>query len=151
MRLFPILAALFLVVPIVEIYLLIQVGQVIGALPTIALVVLTAVAGAWLLRQQGLATLARFQANLERKQLPAFELIEAMVLLMGGVLLLTPGFMTDIVGILCLLPPTRHVLVRVLLARVKLQVVSGRRPRARGAADGKGQVIEGEVTRRDDA
>lgn len=143
MKPFPVVAALFIAVPLLEVYLLIKVGGVIGVFPTIALIVLTAIVGAMLLRAQGLATLARFQTNLQQGELPTFTLVEGMLLLVGGALLLTPGFFTDAIGFLCLIPPTRRLLVRALLSQVTVfsqSNTAGRRdaPSAR--------VIEGEYT-----
>ncbi len=115
MNLFRLLLILFLTVPLLEIYLLIQVGSVIGALPTVFLVVFTAVVGAFLLRMQGFATMRRVQATLARGELPAIEMLEGLVLLISGALLLTPGFFTDIVGFLCLIPPLRRRLILWLL------------------------------------
>ncbi|HHC74586.1 MAG TPA: FxsA family protein [Thiothrix sp.] len=118
MRLFPLFAFLFLLVPIIEIYFLIQVGSVIGAFPTILLVVGTAVLGGFLLRQQGLSTFRRYQQNLAKGQLPAQEMLEGVLLLIGGVLLMTPGFFTDTLGFLCLLPITRPWIATWLVRRV---------------------------------
>lgn len=146
MRPFPLLAVLFFIMPLIEVYLFVQIGGVIGGWPTVGLVVLTAVLGVTLLRWQGLATLTRLQANLERRQLPAFELVEAVLLLVGGALLLTPGFFTDTLGFLCLLPPSRQVLVRALLARVRVRM----RPAGPERQADDGRVIEGEFTRRRD-
>ena len=92
MRSYTIFAVLFLIIPIIEIYFLIKVGEVIGALPTIILVVLTAVIGAGLLRQQGLSTLARLQQNISQGKIPAQEMVEGVLLAVGGALLMTPGF-----------------------------------------------------------
>lgn len=108
---FRLLLVLFFTVPLIEIYLLIQVGSVIGAVPTVVLVVFTAVLGAGLLRLQGFATLARVQAMLARGQVPAIEVMEGAVLLVAGVLLLTPGFFTDAIGFLCLIPWLRRKLI----------------------------------------
>ena len=91
-RVFPVMATIFLIVPIIEIYLLIQVGGLIGVIPTIGLVVLTAVIGAALLRVQGLQTYLRFNQALNAGRLPATEILEGVALLIGGALLLTPGF-----------------------------------------------------------
>lgn len=113
----PILFLFFLTMPILEMYLLIQVGGWIGALPTIGLVALTAVVGMTLLRQQGFATLLRGQQRLAEGQLPAQELMEGFALAVGGALLLTPGFVTDAVGFCLLLPPTRRLLVGALVRR----------------------------------
>ena len=107
MHTFPIFFVLFLLIPIIEIFFLIKVGEIIGAFPTIILVVLTAVIGAGLLRQQGLSTLARFQQNLSTGKLPAQEMVEGIMLAVGGALLMTPGFVTDAMGFLCLLPFSR--------------------------------------------
>jgi UPF0716 protein FxsA len=115
---FPVIAVIFLVVPIVEIYLLIQVGQVIGALWTVFLVVLTAVVGVWLLKIQGMSTLMRAQEKMQTGQMPAQEMLEGMGLLLAGAFLLTPGFFTDTVGFLLLLPPIRAWLVSKLVAHM---------------------------------
>lgn len=108
------LFALLLVVPLVEIYVLIQVGRAIGAGSTIVLVILTALAGSWLLRVQGLRTVARVQEALARNELPAQELLEGLVLVLTSVLLLTPGFVTDLVGFVVLIPAVRQALARRL-------------------------------------
>ncbi len=117
MRTFPLFAVLFFAVPIVEIYLLIQVGEVIGAFPTILLVISTAVLGGFLLRQQGLSTLARYQQSVAQGQLPATQLLEGVFLLVGGVLLMTPGFFTDALGLLCLLPWSRRFMIARMIKR----------------------------------
>ena len=117
MRVSQIFLILFIVVPVVEIYLLIQVGSMIGAIPTILLILATAIIGAALLRQQGMETLARFQRNLSSGTLPAQELLEGILLAVGGALLMTPGFVTDAMGFFCLIPFTRKALVRYLIKR----------------------------------
>ena len=94
--------------------ILIQVGGIIGALPTVGLVVLTAVVGVWLLRLEGFATLTRVQDKLNRGEIPETELLEGIMLIFGGALLLTPGFFTDFIGFVCLLPGLR----RPLAARI---------------------------------
>ncbi|SDX64399.1 FxsA family protein [Marinobacter mobilis] len=113
---------LFIILPIVEMAILIKVGTLIGALNTIALVLLTAVIGAALLKQQGLATLLRANQRLNSGELPAREVAEGLILAVGGALLLTPGFVTDAIGFLCLLPGSRHWLAAKALKRM---VVSG--------------------------
>ena len=145
MRPFPVLAALFIAVPLLEVYLLIKVGGVIGVFPTIALIVLTAIVGAILLRAQGLATLGRFQTSLQQGELPTFTLVEGMLLLVGGALLLTPGFFTDAIGFLCLLPPTRRLLVGALLSRV---TVFSQSNTPGGQDTPSARVIEGEFSER---
>lgn len=121
MRTLPLLALLFFALPLIEIYLLIQVGQVIGALPTILLVIATSVLGAYLLKQQGLAALTRFQNNLRQGQLPADELKEGIFIVLGGILLMTPGFFTDFLGLFCLLPPSRKLLMKLFAKRFQAQ------------------------------
>lgn len=147
----PIFLLLFLVVPLVEIYLLIEVGQVIGALPTIGLCVLTAAIGGALLRQQGLDTLARARRNLDEGHVPALELFEAVALAVGGALLLTPGFATDVIGFACLLPPTRRLLVQFALRRVNVVYGPAGPPGGDGERrDATGRrTIEGEYRRRE--
>ena len=135
---------LFLVVPFVEIYLLVEIGARIGAPWTILLVVLTAIIGAWLVRVQGLATWRRFQASLSRNELPATALVEGLCLLVAGALLLTPGFFTDAVGFACLIPPLRHTLSKHLLRRRAWKVAQGHaRPLNSGdPLDGKYKRID---------
>lgn len=148
----PLLLLVFFSVPVIEIYLLIQVGGWIGALPTVFLVVFTAVLGVLLLRQQGFATLQRVQAALANGQIPAMELLEGMLLTLGGVLLLIPGFLTDALGFLCLIPPARRWLVRAILDRHFLD--HPRPPRGGpggGPPSGQGPVtLEGEYRREDE-
>lgn len=108
----------FLIVPIVEIMLLLQVGSLIGVLPTIALVVLTAFIGVNLLRQQGAATLMKVQQKTQRGEPPAVEMIEGLVLAVGGALLLTPGFATDAIGFMCLFPVTRRAFAVGMMQKI---------------------------------
>lgn len=143
---FFVLLLLFFAVPLVEIYVLLEVGSVIGALPTIALVVLTALVGAGLIRAQGLATLRRVQQELEQGELPAIGIIEAALLLVAGALLLTPGFVTDTLGFLILIPPLRRRAIQVFLER-RLEAVQNTAARGTGT---RGGAIEGEFRREDD-
>lgn len=141
---FGLLFLLFLIVPLVEIYFLIQVGGAIGALPTVFLVVFTAVLGVLLLRYQGFVTLQNFQAALNQGKVPALEILEGMVLLVAGALLLTPGFVTDAIGFACLIPPLRRRVIKWILGHNRL----GPRP---PPASGQGPfTIEGEYRREDD-
>ncbi len=105
---------LFAVVPVIELYLLIKVGRVIGALPTVALVLGISLGGAWLVRHQGFEIARRVQAELAQGRLPAAELLDGALVLVGGVLLLTPGFFTDFLGLFFLIPFTRAVIKRLL-------------------------------------
>lgn len=114
----------FITVPILEMIILIEVGGIIGALPTVGLVVLTATLGIWLLRLEGLATLARVQEKISRGEIPETELLEGIMLLVGGALLLTPGFVTDAIGFACILPGLRRPIARWILNRGLLSAVN---------------------------
>ena len=107
----------FLIVPIVEIYLFIEVGGVIGAPATIGIVLLTAIVGAWLFRAQGLSTLARARSSMKQGQLPAMELLEGPLLLLAGAFLLTPGFFTDALGFILLIPSSRRGMIQWIVRR----------------------------------
>lgn len=135
----------FLIVPFIEIYLLLQIGGIVGVLPTIILVVLTAIIGAGLLRQQGIATWQRFQDNLQKGEIPAYEMVEGPILLVGGALLLTPGFFTDVIGFACLIPPARKKIAQYIIEKrlVQAEAVSPQKPKAQTG------VIEGEFKRED--
>jgi UPF0716 protein FxsA len=111
------LVLLFIVVPIAELYVLIQVGQEIGALDTIGLLILVTVVGAWLVKRTGLSVLGRLQESLAARRPPTNELIDGFLLLFAGVLFLVPGFITDALAILLLLPPTRAVARGILKKR----------------------------------
>lgn len=111
--------ALFIAVPVLEMWVLIQVGQQIGALWTIALVLSTAFIGINLLRHQGLAILTSANWRIQAGQLPAQEILEGLMLAVGGALLLTPGFITDTFGFLLLLPFSRRLFAACLMGRFK--------------------------------
>ncbi len=146
---FKILFILFLLIPALEIYLLIEVGGLIGAFPTIAAVFGTAVLGAYLLRMQGLSTLRRVQETLHRGEIPAVEMFEGAILLIAGVLLLTPGFFTDTLGFLALVPGLRRRFVIWLLRHVDIiQPISGARPPHEQPRSPR--TIEGEFRREKD-
>ena len=108
---------LFLFVPLVEIYFLIEIGDVIGAGFTIFMVVLTALIGAALVRYQGFTTLARAQNEMLNNRMPAMEVIEGALLLLAGALLMIPGFVTDALGFLLLIPPLRQWMVQRFLKK----------------------------------
>ncbi len=114
---------LFVLVPIVEMWILIEVGSQIGALPTIALVVLTATVGLSLLKRQGLATLLSARRKMDHGAIPASELVNGVMIAVGGALLLTPGFVTDTLGFLLLIPQTRHWLLFRLIDRYRDKII----------------------------
>src|SRR4051794_20267152 len=129
----PLLLFLFIVVPIAELAVIIQVGQWIGVWWTIALLVADAVLGSMLARSQGRAAWRRFNLALQSGRVPAREVLDGALVLFGGALLLAPGFLTDVVGILLLLPPTRAVVRGLLVRRFAGRMVAsaGRPPPAR--------------------
>jgi UPF0716 protein FxsA len=114
---FLLLLALFVVVPILEIYVIIQVGQAIGALWTIALLIADSILGSLLMKSQGRAAWRRFQTALAEGRMPGREVLDGVLVFFGGAVLLTPGFCSDIVGALLLLPPTRVVIRRIVARR----------------------------------
>lgn len=114
MRLF----LLFTLVPVIELALLVEVGGRIGVAPTIAVVLTTGALGAWLARSQGLRALQRLQDALRAAQFPGEEIFDGVLILAGGLLLLTPGFLTDILGLCALIPGTRHLLKRLVKRQV---------------------------------
>lgn len=133
---------LFLIItfPLLEIYVLIKAGNLIGAIPTIALVVFSAVFGTLLLRWQGFITLQRVRAAFARGELPAAELLDGLIVLICGVLLLIPGFLSDITGLLCLIPAVRRRLLRRTISHDR----SGDDGQAPRPARPGPHVIEGE-------
>ncbi|MEW8028311.1 MAG: FxsA family protein [Candidatus Thiodiazotropha sp.] len=140
---------LFVGVPLVELYFLIKVGSQIGAFPTIFLTVFTALLGGWMVRAQGFSTLSRVRGSMDRGEVPAFEMMEGAVLLVCGFLLLLPGFITDVVGFLFLVPAIRRWLLALGLQH------GGVMGPVESAPDGSGRsperrVIEGEFKREDE-
>ncbi|MEM7170103.1 MAG: FxsA family protein [Pseudomonadota bacterium] len=150
------LLVLFIGLPLLEIAVFIQVGEQIGVLPTILITVLTALAGTILLRAQGFATLARARAQMDQGIMPAEELFNGVCLLLAAFLLLVPGFVTDVLGLLLFVPAVRHGLRRFLASRVdqdsKQRVfVDGEEvhinrgwPPGKEPKKGRGKVIDGE-------
>ncbi len=103
---------LFAVIPVIEVYLLIKVGSLIGAVPTVLLLLAISMVGAWLVRHQGFGIMRRIQNELAQGRLPAAELLDGAMVLVGGVLLVTPGFFTDFLGLFFLIPFTRAIIKR---------------------------------------
>ena len=114
---------IFMLIPIVEMWILIEVGGWIGALPTIALVVLTATIGLSLLKQQGLSTVMRARRNMDEGAIPASEIVSGVMIAVGGALLLTPGFVTDALGLALLIPQTRQWLLFKLIDRYRDKII----------------------------
>ena len=136
------LVAALVIVPIVEIWVLLQVGQLLGVLQTVVLLVVMSLLGAYLLRREGARTWRAFRTALSSGRLPAAEVADGALVILGGALLLTPGFATDLLGLALLLPPTRAVVRRVLVKRfIERAVVRvARPPRPGGAGAGAGFV-----------
>lgn len=141
------LVVLFLVVPILELYVLIQVGGAIGVLPTIGLLIADSLLGAFLLRQQGRGAWRRFNLAAMEGRIPARETIDGALIIFGAALLLTPGFLTDIAGLALLIPPTRAVVRPVLVRwagkRMTIAAMTVRSPRP---APGGGFDVDGTAT-----
>jgi UPF0716 protein FxsA len=149
MRAYPFILLIFIGIPLVEVYLFIEVGQEIGALPTVLLCITTAVIGSAMVRAQGISTMARFQQEMATGQMPATTMMEGFALMLGGILLITPGFFTDAVGFLCLIPYTRRAVISRIINN--MVVTSGgfssypARPKPKDP-----DVIEGEFRKSDD-
>lgn len=144
------LLVLFVLAPTVEIYVLIHVGQAIGALPTIALLIVDAMLGSWLFKREGRRAWQAFRAALDEKRVPGKEVADGALVVLGAALLIAPGFVSDILGALCLLPPTR-ALLRVLLTGVVTRrllspaaAANGKRPASRRRKPGP-EIIDGEI------
>lgn len=116
---------LFALIPAAELYLLIKVGRIIGAPSTVALVLLISLAGAWLVRYQGFEILRRIQTDLSQGRLPAAELLDGAMILAGGMLMLSPGFFTDIAGLFFLFPPTRALIKQYVRRRLQQKMSGG--------------------------
>jgi UPF0716 protein FxsA len=110
----PFLVILFIVVPILELYVIIQIGSAIGVVPTLLLLLADALLGSLLLRHQGRGAWQRFNAALAERRFPGREVADGLLIAVGGTLLLAPGFLTDIVGLILLIPPTRAIVRRLL-------------------------------------
>jgi UPF0716 protein FxsA len=123
------LALLFLIVPLAELYLIVKVSDTIGLGWTLLLLVADSLLGAWLLKSQGRAVWRRFNEILAQGRVPHREVIDGVLVIFGGAFLITPGFLSDIVGLTLLLPPTRAIVRRVLIRRMGWRVVAGGRTR----------------------
>ena len=146
---FFILLFLFLFVPIAEITLLINVGSSIGVGKTILIVIITAILGAYLVRQQGLATYFKLQEELNAGRMPAMQMAEGIALLFAGAVLLTPGFITDALGFALLTPPIRRVIIAWVAKKGIIQARTSSSPFQSGpTSKTDSKVIEGEYSER---
>ena len=116
----------FTIIPIIEIYLLIEIGSIFGVLTAITLVILTGFLGAFMARMQGLQTLFRIQESLREGRMPSGELLDALLIVIAGLVLLTPGFLTDSAGFLLLIPTTRNFIISWLQRQIELKYMSNR-------------------------
>lgn len=137
---FILILSVFIGVPILEIAVFIKTGEIVGLWPTLAIIVLTAIIGAALLRAQGLATLARVRHSLDRGEVPVEEVFTGLCLLIAGALLLTPGFVTDTLGFLLFVPPVRYAIGHFVLTRLA---------RGRGGRGGNRDAIDVDYTEHD--
>lgn len=125
---------LFIVVPVVELFVIIQVGEFIGLLPTVILLLVVSVLGSWLIRREGMRAWRAFRAALAHGRVPTSEVVDGALVLFGGALLLTPGFVTDLLGLALVFPLTRGLVNRAIRARVRPQMFLGPAPTARPTA-----------------
>jgi len=130
------LVIVFIVVPIAELYVIIQVGQAIGALPTIAILIVDSIVGSLLLKHQGRAAWRRFNEALQAGRVPAREVFDGALVIFGGAFLITPGFISDIIGVLLLIPPTRAIVRAITVRFFSRRFVVAAVGSAAGAAGG---------------
>jgi UPF0716 protein FxsA len=143
------LIAIFVLVPLAELYVIIKVvGPALGAPLTIALLALDSLAGAWLMKSQGRVVWRRFTETMSAGRIPHREIVDGVLIIFGGAFLITPGFITDILGFLLLIPPTRALFRRGLQRRLELRVIPGRvrRRGSTGASPGYDDYVEGTAT-----
>ena len=154
----PFLFLLFIVVPILEIAVMIKVGAVLGVFPTIALMVVTAALGASLVRSQGIHTLLNIRDRLHQGELPDRHIAEGILLAIAGVLLVTPGFLTDFLGLLFLTPVSRAWIANYMINNIKVSMVhrgtaqqhdTFEQHRSQHTSEQQGKTIDGEFTRKD--
>lgn len=122
----PLLVVLFVVVPIVELAVIIQVGQALGVVETLLLMVVVSVVGAWLVKREGIGVWRRAQRQLDTGVMPGRELVDGVLIMVAGALLLLPGFVSDCLGILLLLPPVRALVRGLVIRRLRTRVVAQR-------------------------
>jgi UPF0716 protein FxsA len=137
------LAVVFLVVPLLELAVIIQVGQAIGAAETVLLLIVVSLAGGWLVKREGVGVLGRIQAAVSAGRVPGRELADGALIVFAGALLLTPGFISDVLGIALLLPPVRAVVRPVLVGVLTRRAIDRRLgPRGPGGPSGRGPILD---------
>jgi UPF0716 protein FxsA len=136
------LVVLFIVVPIAELYVIWKVGDAIGIWLTLALLAADSLLGSLLLRAQGRSVWGRFNTALAEGKIPHREVVDGVLVVFGGAFLITPGFLTDIVGLVLLIPPTRALVRRLLVRRLGKRIVVGPTPRSRVSYDVEGTARE---------
>jgi UPF0716 protein FxsA len=141
---FPLLILLFIVTPIVELYLIVQVAGEVGVLNTIALLFLVSVVGAWLVRREGLGILRKAQEEMAQGRVPGRQLVDGLLVLFGGALMLTPGFATDALGLSLLFPPTRALLRAVASRWFGRRMANGQPTMTWGFDPGEGETVSPE-------
>jgi UPF0716 protein FxsA len=152
-----VLVVLFIVVPLLELYVILQVGDAIGVLPTLALLVADSLLGSWLLKSQGRQVWQRFNEAMTAGRIPHSEIIDGVLIIFGGAFLITPGFLTDILGLLFLIPPTRALFRRFVRGAIERGTLWGRvggaavragreRQATRGRPSAPGDYVEGTAT-----
>lgn len=137
MRILPVFAITLIVFPLLELYVLIKLGTLIGALPTVILVVGTAVLGSLLMRHQGWSNYQRMQQSIARGEVPAQAMLEGVAILLGALLLLLPGLITDVVGLVCLIPFFRRAIIKYLTRRMAVRMHT-----TSDARTSKGQIYD---------
>lgn len=142
----PLMVVALIVVPLAEIGVILAVGRAIGGWPTVGLLLLESLLGAWLMKREGRTAWRALTDALHTGRMPARELVDGALILIGGTLLLTPGFLTDIAGFFCVAPPTRPVARRLLQGTVERRLLAGA-AWPRGGSGGGGDVVQGEVRR----
>jgi UPF0716 protein FxsA len=133
------LAVVFVVVPIVELAVILQVGQAIGALETVALLIAVSVVGSWLVKREGVGVLRRISGAVQGGRVPGRELADGALIILAGALLITPGFLSDVLGILLLLPPVRAAVRPVLLGALAKRAIG---VRTTGPGRGRGPIVD---------
>src|SRR3954449_1710770 len=144
------LILVFIVVPIAELYVIFKIGDAIGWAPTLALLVIDSLLGSWLMRSQGRTVWNRFQQAMEAGRIPHREVFDGVLIIFGGAFLITPGFLTDIIGVLLLLPPTRGMFRGLVTRRIGVRTAFAAGDRVRMRREPGDEYVDGTATERDE-